>query len=75
MKRFGFTILTLVMTYALPASAERWWKTYTISNAPDLCMTHSLGSRTAPPFASAVGRWESAFVRPHFHTKSPALSK
>ena len=35
MKRIGLAILALAIS-ALPASAEQWSKTYTISNAPDL---------------------------------------
>src|SRR5581483_10650837 len=35
MKRIGLAILVLA-AFALPAGAEQWSKTYTISNAPDL---------------------------------------
>jgi DUF4097 and DUF4098 domain-containing protein YvlB len=35
MKRIGLAILALAIS-AVPATAERWSKTYTISNAPDL---------------------------------------
>jgi DUF4097 and DUF4098 domain-containing protein YvlB len=36
MKGIGLAIVTLVMAYAFPASAEQWSKTYNISNTPDL---------------------------------------